>query len=136
MKILLVNPPKYDKNTLHRTFELAKKLDADNIHLSMAFPYPKTKLYDIAERERLLMVEDIYSLMVEERVRVGAHAVMRTRSLSSDELEKTWKRIRKGINRYYIFKNVIKRPSVIKTILKKRGFSAILKGLRMLAKNT
>ncbi|MCK5594666.1 radical SAM protein [bacterium] len=133
---LIIGMPWDDKNTLHRTFELAKKLDADNIHLTMAFPYPKTQLYDIAERESLLMVDDIYNLMIEKRVRVGAHAVMRTRSLLSDELEKTWKRIRKGINKYYIFKNVIKRPSVIKAILKKRGFSAILKGLRMLAKNT
>jgi len=133
---LIIGMPWDNKNTLRKTFELAKKLDADNIHLSMAFPYPKTQLYDIAERESLLMVEDIYSLMIKERVRVGAHAVIRTRSLSSDELEKTWKKIRKGINRYYLFKNVIKRPSVIKTILKKRGFSAILKGLRMLAKNT
>ena len=133
---LIVGMPWDDKNTLHRTFELAKKLDADNIHLSMAFPYPKTQLYDIAERESLLNVEDIYNLMIEERVRVGAHAVMRTRSLSSDDLEKNWKRIRNGVNRYYLFENVIKRPSVIGNILKKHGFSAILKGLRMLVKNT
>ncbi len=133
---LIIGMPWDDKSTLNRTFELAKELDADNIHLAMAFPYPKTQLYDIAEKESLLNVEDIYNLIVEERVRVGAHAVMRTRSLSSDELEKIWKRIRKGVNRYYLFKNVIKRPSVIKTILKKRGFSAILKGLRMLVKNT
>jgi len=133
---LIVGMPWDDRNTLHRTFELAKELDADNIHLTMAFPYPKTQLYDIAERESLLNVEDIYGLMIEKRVRVGAHAVMRTRSLSSDELEKIWKRIRKGINRYYLLKNVIKKPSVIRDILRKRGFSAILKGMRMLAKNT
>ena len=133
---LIVGMPWDDKNTLHRTFELAKKLDADNIHLTMAFPYPKTQLYDIAERESLLNVEDIYNLMLEERVRVGAHAVMRTRSLSSDELEKIWERIRKGVNRYYLFKNVIRRPSIIRDILRKRGFSAILKGMRMLVKNT
>jgi len=133
---LIVGMPWDDKNTLHRTFELAKKLDADNIHLAMAFPYPKTQLYDIAERENLLNVDDIYNLMIKERVRVGAHAVMRTRSLSSDELEKIWKKIRKGVNRYYLFKNVIKKPSVIRDILKKRGFSAIPKGMRMLLKNT
>ncbi len=132
---LIVGMPWDDKNTLHRTFELAKKLDADNIHLTMAFPYPKTQLYDIAEKENLIVASDMYPLIVGERVRVGAHAVMRTRKLSVDELEKIWKRIRKGINRYYLFKNVIKRPSVIKTILKKRGFSAILKGIRMLLKN-
>ena len=133
---LIVGMPWDDKNTLHRTFELAKRLNADNIHLTMAFPYPKTQLYDIAERESLLNTEDIYNLMIKERVRVGAHAVMRTRSLSSDELEKIWKKTRKGVNRYYLFKNVIKKPSVIRDILKKRGFSAIPKGMRMLLKNT
>ncbi|MFH1905586.1 MAG: B12-binding domain-containing radical SAM protein [bacterium] len=133
---LIVGMPWDDKNTLHRTSELAKELDADNIHLTMAFPYPKTQLFDIAEKENLIAVGDMYPLIVGKRVRVGAHAVMRTRSLSVNELEKTWKRIRKGINRYYLFKNVISRPAVIKTILKKRGFSAILKGMRMLLKNT
>ncbi len=133
---LIIGMPWDNKSTLSRTFELAKELDADNIHLTMAFPYPKTQLYDIAEKENLIVASDMYPLIVGERVRVGAHAVMRTRKLSVDELEKIWKRIRKGINRYYLFENVIKRPSVIKTILKKRGFSAILKGIRMLLKNT
>lgn len=133
---LIVGMPWDDKNTLHRTFELAKKLDADNIHLAMAFPYPETQLYDIADKESLIAVNDIYSLIVGERVRVGARAVMRTRRLSVDELEKIWKRIRNGINRYYLLKNVIKKPSVFRDILKKRGFSAVLKGMRMLVKNT
>ncbi|MDO9464837.1 MAG: radical SAM protein [bacterium] len=133
---LIVGMPWDDKNTLHRTFELAKELDADNIHLTMAFPYPKTQLFDIAEKENLIAASDMYPLIVGKRVRVGALAVMRTRRLSVDELEKIWKKMRRGINRYYIFKNVIKRPSIIRDILRKRGFSAILKGMQMLAKNT
>ncbi len=47
-------------------------MNADNIHLTMAFPYPETAFHKTAEEENLLETDDIYELMIHQRVRVGA----------------------------------------------------------------
>ena len=78
--------------------------------MTMAFPLPQTRFHDIVEREGLLQTDDIYSLMIHERVRVGGKPHVRTRELSAAELERGWKEIRKQINRYYFVKNVVFRP--------------------------
>ena len=83
---------------------------ASFLKLGMAFPLPRTAFYDMAREEGLLETDDIYKLMIHERVRVGAKPHVRTRSLSADELEDAWRRIRKQINRYYFLRNVLLRP--------------------------
>ena len=44
----------------------------------MAFPYPDTEFYRLCEKDKLLEVDDVYALMVEARVRVGAKPVTHT----------------------------------------------------------
>jgi len=108
---MIVGMPWETKETLDKTLKLAKKLNADNVHLTMAFPYPGTKFYDIASAENLLQINDMYDLMINLRVRIGAKAFVKTRALSDKDIENGWKKIRTRINRYYLLKKVFFEPS-------------------------
>jgi hypothetical protein len=124
------------RGTLHATASLAKRLGADNVHLTMAFPYPETEFHRIAEAEGLIEVDDLYELMVEQRVRVGAKPVCRTRSLSRDELQAAWAHVRRAVDRYYMGRHLA-RPwqfwGPFRDALRRgEGLQAIRKGLRLL----
>ncbi len=108
---MIVGMPWETKQTLDKTLKLAKKLNADNVHLTMAFPYPGTKFYDIAEKENLLQIDDIYDLMINQRIRIGAKPVVKTRNLSDADIENGWKKIRSSINRYYLLRKVFLEPA-------------------------
>ena len=114
---MIVGMPWESRSTLYRTLRLAKRLCADNVHLTMAFPLPQTEFYDIVEAEDLLEADDIYELMIHERVRVGAKPHVRTRHLSAKELEKAWQSVRKQINRHYFIRNVLLRPWDMRNVL-------------------
>ncbi|NOZ19654.1 MAG: radical SAM protein [Planctomycetes bacterium] len=114
---MIVGMPWETHDTLSRTLRLAKRLSADNVHLTMAFPLPRTEFHDIAEAEGLLQTDDIYTKMVHERVRVGAKPYVRTRALAARDLETAWREIRKQINRYYFVKNVLLRPWDMRNVL-------------------
>lgn len=107
---LIVGLPWETHRTLRATARLAKRLRADNVHLTMAFPYPETAFGDIAEKEGLLAVDDLYELMVHSRVRVGARAVARTRRLSAQELDDAWRVLRSEIDRHTFWENVVRDP--------------------------
>ncbi len=107
---MIVGMPWETKDSLKKTISLAKKLRADNVHLTMAFPYPGTEFYRYAEKENLLMIDDVYDLMINQRVRIGAKAFVRTRDLTSEQLEQGWKDVRTSINRYYIVNKMITEP--------------------------
>jgi radical SAM superfamily enzyme YgiQ (UPF0313 family) len=107
---LIVGMPDESEETLGKTLHLARKLGADNMHLTMAFPYPMTELHRIVTDDDLLEVDDLYRLMVHERVRVGAKPVFRTRNLSREALEAGWSNIRRSVDRHYFVRNIILRP--------------------------
>jgi len=107
---IIVGMPWETRKTLRRSLALARRLGADNVHLTMAFPLPETTFHDMARREGLIEVDDLYKLMVHQRVRVGAKPVVRTRSLSSAELEAGWREVRRKINRHYLVRNLLLRP--------------------------
>ncbi|MCD6459053.1 radical SAM protein [bacterium] len=107
---MIVGMPWESKDTLNKTLKLAKKLNADNLHLTMAFPYPHTAFYDIAGKENLLKIDDIYDLMINQRVRIGAEPFVKTRYLSSADLEIGWKKIRAGVNKYYVIRKTLLEP--------------------------
>lgn len=108
---MIIGMPWENRHSLRKTLELAKKLNADNIHLTMAFPYPATKFFELVKEENLLEIDDIYDLMIKQRVRIGAKAFVRTRHLSSKELEEGWKRVRSGINKYYMIRKLVCEPA-------------------------
>ena len=133
---MIVGMPWETRGTLQATVRLAKRLKADNLHLTMAFPYPETEFHRIATEEDLIEVEDLYELMVEERVRVGAKPVCRTRELSRQDLEDAWTNVRRTIDRYYVRHNVLMRPwqffGPLKDALRRgEGLKAIRKGVRL-----
>ncbi len=114
----IIGLPWETNDTLKDTLSLAKEVLADNVHLTMAFPYPDTDFYRIAKQENLIEVDDLYQLMMSERVRVGANPVARSRELSMAELGKSWSEIRGQINRYYLRQNVLMKPWKVFSYLK------------------
>lgn len=133
---MIVGMPWETRATLEATASLAKRLLADNLHLTMAFPYPETEFHRIADVEGLIEADDLYGLMVEERVRVGAKPVCRTRELSRTDLESAWHAVRRSIDRYYVRHNVLMKPWQFLGPLKDAfargdGLSAIAKGVRL-----
>ncbi len=108
---MIIGMPWESRESLDKTLRLGKKLHADNVHLTMAFPYPHTQFYDIAEKEGLLQVDDIYDLMLNHRVRIGAKAFVRTRHLSSAELERDWCKVRVQINRHAMLYKIFFEPA-------------------------
>jgi radical SAM superfamily enzyme YgiQ (UPF0313 family) len=97
--------------TLNKTIDLATKLMADNIHITMAFPYPETEFHRVAKQDELLLLDDFYPIMTNERVRVGAKPWVRSRTMTSDELYEGWVRARQTVNKHYLVHQVLLSPS-------------------------
>ncbi len=107
---MIIGMPWETKESLKKTLCLAKQLNADNLHLTMAFPYPCTAYYEIAEKGGLLEFDDIYNLMIHQRVRIGAKSFVKTFELSSSDLEAGWNSVRSSINKYYILRKTFCEP--------------------------
>jgi anaerobic magnesium-protoporphyrin IX monomethyl ester cyclase len=133
---LIVGMPWETKQSLEETIGLAKRLDADNIHLTSAFPYPGTRFHDIAAAENLLRVDDLYELMLDTRVRVDILPIVRSRAMSAEELYEGWKRARRAINRHYLLRHVLLNPRDAMNVVAGRSPRALLdlvpKGWRFL----
>ena len=123
---LIVGMPWETKESLDETITLAKRLKADNIHLTSAFPYPGTRFHDIASEESLLRVDDMYELMLDTRVRVDILPIVRSRTLSAQELYEGWNRARKSINRDYFVRNILLKPSDLMNVLAGRSVRSLL----------
>lgn len=107
----IVGMPWETPETLNKTISLATKLMADNIHLTMAFPYPETEFHRVAKQDGLLLLDDFYPIMINERVRVGAKPWVRSHAMTSDELYEGWGRARRTVNRHYLIHQVMLSPS-------------------------
>lgn len=134
---MIVGMPWDSEESVKLTEKLALDMRADGLHLTIAFPYPGTKLYEIAEQEKLLEVDDIYKNMIEERVRVRLKPTLKTRTMSTDEVLAAWKRTRTAINKTYLRRNVLMRPWAFWPVIRHAESPAhilrmIPKGLRLL----
>lgn len=107
----IIGMPWETPETLNKTIDLATKLAAANIHITMAFPYPETEFHRIAKEDGLLRMDDFYPIMINERVRVGAKPWVRSRAMSSDELFEGWTKARRTVNRHYLIHRVLLSPS-------------------------
>ena len=125
----IVGMPWETSETLQKTIGLAEKLMADNIHLTMAFPYPETEFHRVAQKDGLLLLDDFYPVMINQRVRVGAKPWVRSRTLSSDELWEGWNRARRTLNRHYLIHQVLLSPQTwiryLKLCTNWRDFSSL-----------
>jgi radical SAM superfamily enzyme YgiQ (UPF0313 family) len=106
----IVGMPWETKETLEKTINLAKRLMADNIHITMGFPYPDTEFHRVAHQDGLLLVDDFYPYMINERVRVGAKPWVKSRAMTEDELWDGWNRARSSVNRHYLIHQVLLSP--------------------------
>jgi len=76
---IILGWPNENRQTLERTRKLILKLDPDEINLNFLTPYPGTPLYEIAQRNNLLLTADW--------TQYTSHTVvMRTKNLSANEL--------------------------------------------------
>ncbi|RLI05488.1 B12-binding domain-containing radical SAM protein [Candidatus Bathyarchaeota archaeon] len=93
-----------------QTIKFAKKLDPDYVQFSIATPFPGTELYEIADREGLLLTRDWSQYTV-------LKPVMRTKELTVEQLQKL---IRKAYFSFYL------RPKVIFRYLRKKHFKELV----------
>ncbi len=110
---VIIGMPWDDQRTLDRTLRLVNDIAADNLHLTMAFPYPETEFYREVEAKHLLQIEDIYSYMIGERVRVGTKPCIRSEALTAEELQAAWRRIRRSSDRHFFIHQVLFKPSTL-----------------------
>lgn len=110
---VIVGMPWDDHRTLDQTLHLVNDIKADNLHLTMAFPYPETEFYREAQARNLLQVDDMYRYMVGERVRVGAKPYVRSEALSADELYAAWRSIRRRSDRHFFIHQVLLNPKTL-----------------------
>jgi radical SAM superfamily enzyme YgiQ (UPF0313 family) len=76
---IILGWPNENRQTLERTRKLILKLNPDEINLNFLTPYPGTPLYEIAQRNNLLLTTDW--------TQYTSHTVvMLTKNLSADEL--------------------------------------------------
>lgn len=122
---LIVGMPWETRESLEETIGLAKRLDADNIHLTSAFPYPGTRFHDIATAENLLRVDDLYELMLDTRVRVDILPIVRSRAMTAEELHAGWNHVRKAINRHYFVRHLLLNPRDLRNVLAGRGLRGL-----------
>lgn len=125
---LMVGMPWETREGLKRTAELACRLPADNVHLTMAFPYPGTEFHRVAEAEGLIECGDLYARMLDTRVRVGHKGVVRSRALSSAALEEAWEGVRAAVDRA-ILRRSLSRPWDLAEALSNKGFVGSLRVL-------
>lgn len=125
---MMVGMPWETREGLDRTADLACRLPADNVHLTMAFPYPGTLFHLIAEKEGLIECPDLYAEMLDTRVRVGHKGVVRCRAMTSRELQSAWEEVRGKVNRC-ILRRSLSHPWDLAEALANKGLIGSLKVL-------
>lgn len=116
---MIVGMPWETREGLARTVDLACRVPADNVHLTMAFPYPGTEFHEIAAREGLIECPDLYAQMLDTRVRVGHKGVVRARALSAKELQDAWEEVRGTINRTILRRSLARPWDLAEAVLNK-----------------
>ena len=130
---MMVGMPWETREGLDRTVDLACRLPADNVHLTMAFPYPGTEFHQIAEKEDLIECADLYAQMLDTRVRVGHKGVVRCRAMTSRELQSAWEEVREKVNRT-ILRRSLTHPWDLAEAVANKGLLGSLKALPRAAK--
>lgn len=112
----MIGHPWDSHETVQRSIEFAKKLNADTVAFPIMTPFPGTEVWDIAKEENLLLTEDF------TRFNVIGSSVMRTKYLAAEDLVKLQK---KALFQYYFrtaylgkaLRRVITNPKSIKMYL-------------------
>ena len=125
---IMIGIPGETKATIKKTLDFTIKLDPDYVQFSIATPYPKTELYEIALKDGHLKSDKWAKFAYAGD---SATPVMRTESLDHEELNLELKRM---IKKFYL------RPRYIVKQIKKSTTPAIIKrnisGLKSILKWT
>lgn len=107
----VIGLPWETRDTLKQTFKFIRELDTDFFDINIAYPLPGTEFYDIAVREGLLQTEQLHQGSY-------AHAVVRTYSLSPEELTRWRKRalLRLSLRPSYILRT-LQRAGSLPTVM-------------------
>ena len=99
--------------TVRKTINLALELDPDSIQFSICTPFPGTEYFEWAEKNGFLLTKDW------SKYDGASTAVIRTESMSKEDLEEALEMARRIWKKHTLKKN-----------LKERPIECILKGLR------
>jgi anaerobic magnesium-protoporphyrin IX monomethyl ester cyclase len=121
----MIGHPWDTKKTIKNTISFSKKIDADLVQFAITTPFPSTELWDIAKdmgvvNDKIVGSED-FSLR-------GNKPIMRTETLSSEQLLKLYKKAERGYFRHKILISFM-RPNQILKAIKRRGIIPVLKSL-------
>ncbi len=78
--------PGETRETIQKTIDFAKELNPDSIQFSITTPFPGTEYYEMLERQGNLLTTEW------EKFDGGVHTVIRTDSLSAEDLEEAVRR--------------------------------------------
>lgn len=91
-------------DTVRKTINFALELDPDSIQFSICTPFPGTEYFEWADKNGLLLTKDW-------RMYDGARsAVIKTESMSNDDLEEAWEMANKAWSRHKLRQNFSERP--------------------------
>ncbi len=119
------------KSSLANTQCLIKEVDADMIHITTAFPYPATKyLADLkALRLKTYFSNDLYDLIVNNRVRVGAKPYADSKYLTAEDIIAGWRELRREASMNLLYNKILKQPWHWPLYLRYKSFGALCRGL-------
>lgn len=95
----IIGFPDETREEVKETIEFSRRLELDYAQFSVATPYPGTKLYDIANREELLLTRNWSEY-------TAARPVMATKNLTSGEIQKL---LRKAYMKFYLRPRILLR---------------------------
>jgi radical SAM superfamily enzyme YgiQ (UPF0313 family) len=121
----LIGHPGETEETVMKTVQLARRIDANLYHFFIAVPYPGTELFDIARRDNLLY-EDTGWEHWKQYPDIG---VMRTEALSREDLIRlrndAYKKV--YLNPKFIWKSIMRIRSWGQAVMYAKGAAAVLK---------
>lgn len=115
----LIGLPGETKDTIKKTIELAKELNADESWFNSPVPYPGTKLHEIARKKDWILTYDLEKYS-------GTEVVMRTDDLSEEDIKEALR------NAKIMFPG--NSTSLLRLFFTKKGFLSTLSNPRMALK--
>jgi radical SAM superfamily enzyme YgiQ (UPF0313 family) len=115
----LIGLPGETEETIEKTIQLAKELNADESWFNSPVPYPGTRLHDIAEKNSWILTNDL------ERYS-GTEVVMRNEKLTKKDIEESLKHAKT------MFPG--KSTHLLKLLFTRRGFVSTITNPKMVLK--
>jgi radical SAM superfamily enzyme YgiQ (UPF0313 family) len=124
----MIGHPWDTEDTIKQTIKFAKELDADSTQFSITTPFPQTELWNIAKEMNIVDEKNIDWSTYFLNGDIITKPIMRTYTLSSEQLLKFYK---KAYRELYLYKMYTSFKNPLKTIrlIRRRGFTPLAKNV-------